>query len=68
MIDYARRSKFDQLSDYELLRSQLRDTRERAGLLDSFAIEWDVSAKTTMPGLLNLRNFDAESFSMSFRL
>jgi hypothetical protein len=44
MIDHARSLNFDQLPNYELLRSQIRETRERAGLLDSSAVDWNIPA------------------------
>ena len=52
MIDYARSLKFGQLPNYELLRSQVRKTRQQAGLLGSFAVEWHVPAGTSS-GLLH---------------
>jgi len=45
IIGYARSLKFDQLPDYELLRTQVRETRARAGLLASSAVEWDIPAE-----------------------
>jgi hypothetical protein len=52
MIDYARSLKFDQLPNYELLRSQIRKTRQRTGLLDSLTVEWHVPAEASS-GLLH---------------
>ncbi|KIM84488.1 hypothetical protein PILCRDRAFT_384823 [Piloderma croceum F 1598] len=44
MIDHARSLKFNQLPNYELLSSQIRETSERAGLLDSSAVDWNIPA------------------------
>jgi hypothetical protein len=49
MIDHARSLKFGQLPDYDLLRSKIRETRERAGLLKSCAVEWPIMVKAA-PG------------------
>jgi len=42
MIDYARSLNFGELPNYELLHSQVQETRERAGLLDSFVVDWHI--------------------------
>ncbi|KAG2119123.1 kinase-like domain-containing protein, partial [Suillus discolor] len=48
MIDYARSLKFDQLPDYELLRSQIQETRALAGLLDPATINWNIPAEASL--------------------
>ena len=48
MIDYARSLNFDELPNYELLRSQVQETRERAGLSDSFAVDWHITADASI--------------------
>jgi hypothetical protein len=47
MTDYARSLKFDQLPNYELLHSQIRKTRQWAGLLDSFTVKWHLPAEAS---------------------
>jgi hypothetical protein len=39
---------FDELPNYELLRSQVQETRERAGLLASFAVDWHITADASI--------------------
>jgi hypothetical protein len=56
MIDHARSLNFDQLSNYELLRSQIRETREQAGLLDSSAVDWNIPADASF-GLWSCGSF-----------
>jgi hypothetical protein len=51
MIDYARSFRFDELPDYQLLRSQIQETRRRAGAHDFYPVEWHIPPKTL--GLFN---------------
>src|SRR6202167_4144965 len=48
MIDYARSLNFDELPNYELFRSQIQETRERIGLLDSFVVNWNVPSDASI--------------------
>ena len=54
MIDYARSLNFDQSPDYELLRSKIRETRARAGILASSAVEWHIPVKASSGLLISL--------------
>ena len=42
MIDHARSLNFDELPNYKLFRLQVQEARERAGLLDSFVVDWNI--------------------------
>jgi len=45
---YACGLEFDRLPNEELLRSRVQETRERAGLSDSFTVEWLVFAQAPL--------------------